>query len=89
MTRNVSLLLVYEPAGGRPFTVARVEDSHMLLNAAQIAILAAEQRAEELAAADCVLGEVERAEAGRLRRVLSLLIPELKARDAAYLADVQ
>lgn len=89
MTGNVSLLLVYEPAGGRPFTVARVEDRCMLLNAAQLAILAAEQRAEELAAADCVLGEVERAEAGRLRKVLSLLVPELKATVGTGLAGVQ
>ena len=79
MTGNVSLLLVYEPAGGRPLTVARVHDRRMLLDAAQIAIIAAEQRAEELAAADRVLGEVERAEAGRLRRVLSILVPELNA----------
>jgi len=74
-------LLVYEPAGGRPLTVARVADRRMLLDAAQQAILAAEQRADELATADRVLGEVERAEAGRLRRVLSLLVPELKEVD--------
>ena len=51
----------------------------MLVDAAQIAILAAEQRAEELVSADGLLGEVERAEAGRLRKVLSLLIPGLKS----------
>jgi len=54
----------------------------MLVDVAEIAILAAEQKAEELAAADPVLGEVERAEAGRLRNVLNLLIPELKVREA-------
>jgi hypothetical protein len=86
MTGNVSLLLVYEPAGGRPLTVARVSDSRMLVDAAQFAIVAAEQRAEELAAADGVLGEVERAEAGRLRKVLSLLVPELRIRESAYAA---
>jgi len=89
MTGNVSLLLVYEPAGGRPLTVVRVEDRRMLLDAAHLAILVAEQRAEELAAADRVLGEVERAEAGRLRRVLSLLVPELKATEADALPAVQ
>jgi len=89
MTGNVSLLLVYEPAGGRPLTVARVSDSRMLVDAAQLAIVAAEHRAAELAAADRVLGEVERAEAGRLRKVLSLLIPELKAEEAACLDSVQ
>jgi len=85
MTGSISLLLVYEPAGGRPLTVARVADPRMLLEAAQIAILAAEQRAGEMAAADHVLGEVERAEAGRLRKVLSLLVPELKTRETPCL----
>lgn len=89
MTGNVSLLLVYEPAGGRPLTVARIADPRMLLDAAQVAILAAEQRAEELATADRLLGEVERAEAGRLRKVLSLLVPELNARETACRAAVQ
>jgi hypothetical protein len=79
----VSLLLVYEPSGGRPLTVARVEDSRMLVDAALVAILAAEQRAAELATADSLLGELERAEAGRLRTVLGLLIPGLKARAVA------
>jgi hypothetical protein len=83
MTGNVSLLLVYEPVGGRPLTVARVADSRMLVDAACAAILAAEQRAAELATADSLLGELERAEAGRLRTVLSLLIPGLKARAVA------
>ena len=88
MTGHVSLLLVYEPTGGRPLTIARVEDRRMLLDAAQRAIIAAEQRAEELAAADCVLGEVERAEAVRLRKVLSLFVPELKSNEAACLVGV-
>ena len=89
MTGRVSLLLVYEPTGGRPLTVARVEDRRLLLDAAQLAIIAAEQRAEELAAADCLLGEVERAEAGRLRKVLSLLVPELRSGDALLDVSVQ
>ena len=88
MTGSVSLLLVYEPAGGRPLTVARVQDRRMLLHAAQLAILAAEQRAEEFGAADRLLGEVERAEAGRLRRVLSLLVPELTATQPGPLLNV-
>jgi hypothetical protein len=89
MTGNVSLLLVYEPAGGRPLTVARVEDPRMLLDAAHLAIRAAEQRAEELAAADGVLGELERAEAARLRKVLTLLVPQLRARKETCPAGVQ
>jgi hypothetical protein len=61
----------------------------MLVDAAHMAILAAEQRAAELAEADRVLGEVERAEAGRLRKVLTLLIPELKAVGPAFIGNVQ
>jgi hypothetical protein len=87
MPGTVSLLLVNEPSGGRPLTVARVEDARMLVDAAHAAILAAERRAAELAGADCLLGEVERAEAGRLRTVLTLLIPALKTREV--LSDVQ
>jgi hypothetical protein len=83
MAGHVSLLLVYEANGGHPFTIARVEDRRMLLDAAQVAIIAAEHRAAELAVADCVLGEVERAEAGRLRKVLSLLVPELRFNEVA------
>ena len=89
MAGSVSLLLVYEPSGGRPLTVARVADPRMLVDAAHMAILAAEQRAAELAEADRVLGEVERAEAGRLRKVLTLLIPELKAVGPAFIGNVQ
>ena len=89
MAGNVSLLLVYEPSGGRPLTVARIEDRRMLLDAAQLAIVAAERRAEDLAAADSVLGEVEWAEAGRLRKVLCLLVPELTATDAGWSSGVQ
>jgi hypothetical protein len=89
MTGRVSLLLVYEPAGGRPLTVARVDDRRILLDAAQRAISEAQQRAEELSSADCVLGEVERAEAGRLRTVLGLFVPELRSGAALLSIGVQ
>jgi hypothetical protein len=89
MSGNVTLLLVYESAGGRPLTVARVQDRRILLDAAHFAIMAADQRAEELAAADRVLGEVERAEAGRLRKVLTLLVPDLKVGEDTLLNGVQ
>ncbi len=88
MTGNVSLLLVYEPTGGRPLTVARVDDRAMLRDAAQLAISAADKRAEDLAAADRVLGELERAEAARLRKVLGLLVPEFRVKDDAPVAGV-
>jgi hypothetical protein len=89
MTGTVSVLVVYEPPGGRPLTVARVRDHRVLLDVAELAIMAAEHKAEELASADPVFGEVERAEAGRLRNVLNLLIPELRAREASCTSGVQ
>ena len=79
MAGNVSLLLVYEVPGGRPLTVARVDNSSLLLDAAQTAILQAEQRADALSEADEVLGRIERSEANRLRQVLALLIPGVLA----------
>ena len=45
------------------------------------AVQEAQARVELLAAADELLGEVEREEAFRLRRVLELLIPALKNPD--------
>jgi hypothetical protein len=76
---TVSLLLVYEPAGGRPLTVARVDDRRTLVGAAQVAIVEAEARAELMGEADKILGEVEHAEALRLKTVLRLLVPEIRS----------
>jgi hypothetical protein len=72
---NVSLLLVYQPEGGRPLTVARVDNETLLRDAAHHALLEADDRAQQFGEVDRLLGEIERSEAGRLRRVLSLLIP--------------
>lgn len=80
---KVALLLLYEPttAQGRPVPVARVADQRIILEVARAAVLEAQKRADSLAAADELLGEVEREEVARLRRVLELLIPALKAAD--------
>ena len=72
---KIAVLLVYETPGGSPLTVARVADAHLIGEVARAAVGAVESRAEALSEADGILGELERAEAGRLRKVLSLLIP--------------
>jgi hypothetical protein len=74
---KVSILLVYEPFGKRPVTVARVDSTSLLLRVAEPAIGEAEARAALLAEADKVLGQVEREEVKRLERVLRSLLPEL------------
>lgn len=77
MAGSVTILLVYEVPGGRSLTVARVADRSLVAHAASLAISVAEARAEELGDADRTLGMVEREEAHRLKRVLSLLVPEI------------
>jgi hypothetical protein len=72
---NIAVLLVYETPGGSPLTVARIADGRLIGEVARAAVCAVELRADALSDADSILGELERAEAGRLRRVLSLLIP--------------
>jgi hypothetical protein len=75
---KVSILLVYETPGGSPLTIARVADTDLINRVAQAAIGTIESRAEALSETDRLLGELERAEAGRLRKILSLLIPGFK-----------
>jgi hypothetical protein len=76
-------MLVYEPPTSKqgPVPLVRVEDPGLALRVAQSAIAAAEARASELSQADEFLGEAERAEVQRLRRVLALLIPGVAAID--------
>jgi two-component sensor histidine kinase len=79
----ISIMLLYEPpaARGKPVPVARVSNEDLIKTVARAAVQEAQARVESLAAADELLGEVEREEALRLRRVLELLIPALKSSD--------
>jgi hypothetical protein len=76
---KLTLVLLYEPASSqrRPVPLARTTDPDLLLEVAAVAIAEAEQRAENLATEDAVLGEIEREEAERLSRLLRLLFPRL------------
>lgn len=74
--RTAGLAILYE-GEGRPLTVARVADRHLLVAAAEAAIREAEERAEGIGAVDDVLGAVEHEDVRRLRRVLGILLPEM------------
>lgn len=78
---SIALMLVYEPprSSQGPIPLARISDIDLALRVAQSAIAEAEARAMKLLCADEFLGEAELAEVQRLRRVLALLIPGLKA----------
>jgi len=71
----LSLAIVYRPAGGRPLSLATIEDRDFLAAAAAAAIRESLAKAEELEASDPVLGRVQREDAEKLRRVLSALLP--------------
>lgn len=76
--QNADLAILYEPEHGRPLTVARVGDRRLLVAVAEAAISEATERATALTEADEVLGAVQHAEAERMRRVLTILVPELR-----------
>jgi hypothetical protein len=76
----VRLELLYYPEcdeAARPVRVASVANRPLLLQAARAAIQQAETSARELSAIDENLGSMQLAEAGRLRQVLTMLVPEL------------
>lgn len=76
--KSAGLAIVYEPDRGRPLTVAHVVDRRLLVAVAQAAIAEVEEQAQSLAEADAFLGAMHREEAARLRRVLSILVPEVR-----------
>lgn len=77
----ISLMLVYEPATSKrgPVPIARVADTALSVMVARAAIAQADAHASELSAIDAYLGELEQAEAQRLRQVLLLLLPALRS----------
>jgi hypothetical protein len=79
---TVGLYITLEPENGEPVTLARVRKRALLIEAAGEALLQAEQLAERMAVEDALLGELQRDEAGRLRRALELILPELRAAGA-------
>jgi Asp/Glu/hydantoin racemase len=74
---NIFLMLVYEPtlASVAPVPLARICDRTLAVAVAQSAVAQAETQADEVYSLDQLLGEIEQAEARRLREVLGLLVP--------------
>lgn len=75
---SVTLMIVLEPPTGKPVSMARVNNRRLLIEAAAEAVHEAERKAEEWAGDDEVLGRLQKDEAGRLRRALALVIPEVQ-----------
>ena len=86
---SARVAVIYEPDGGRPLTVAQVGDRRLLAAVAQAAIAEADEQAEALTEADALLGAMHREEAARLRRVLGILVPEVRGERRLSLVDGQ
>jgi len=76
---NVILAILYAPEGQKPLSIARVYDRDLLSTAAARAIREAEARANELMEDDPTLGNLQREEANKLKRVLGMLLPDSPA----------
>jgi hypothetical protein len=78
-------MLVYEPLTPLhgPIPLARIDNPGLALMIARSALSEADSKAARLAHADEFLGYLERAEADRLRLVLTTLIPELQVTEEA------
>jgi len=72
---NVILAILYAPEGQKPLSIARIYDRSLLSAAAEKAIIEAERTATELMEDDPTLGALQREEANKLRRALSILLP--------------
>jgi hypothetical protein len=84
-----SLIIAFEPPGGRPVSVATLANPHLLRLAGFLAIAAAERWAAELVGADPTMARLQAAEVERLRTALELLIPGLTERLEADEDDLE
>jgi hypothetical protein len=84
MGKSITIMLVYEPETSEqgPVPIARIVDRDLAVMVARSAVAQAQARAAQVFRADEFLGEVEQAEARRLRDVLMLFIPEFRTADA-------
>ncbi|MEK7752460.1 MAG: hypothetical protein AAB654_11130 [Acidobacteriota bacterium] len=71
------LLIVLDNGQGRALPLARVHEPTLLRAAAQVALRAKRNEADNLARQDPTLGMVAREDADRLTRTLTALIPNL------------
>ena len=75
---NISLHIVYENGTGRPLTAAKTYNSALIREAAKVAIYEAFDKASLMTETDCFVGNIQREEAERLKRVLEIMIPGLE-----------
>ena len=75
---SLGLCITLEQANGKAVSVVRIRDRKLLVDVACSAIQEAYQEAEILKQEDETLGTLQKEEAGRLRRSLEFLIPELR-----------
>lgn len=80
---DISLVLLFEPRTNRegPVMIARVDDPSLIARAARVAVGAAQKRAAEMCDVDELIGQVEVAEADRLKALFTLLMPGWGSRD--------
>jgi len=76
---TVGLHITLESEQGDLVTIARINKRTLLLDAASEALAQAEQLAEQMAAEDVLLGELQRDEVTRLRLAFERMLPELRA----------
>ena len=74
---NISLHIVYESGLGKSLTAAKTYNHFLIKQAADTVISEAYERANLMSGADVFVGEMQKEEAERLRRVLGIMIPEL------------
>jgi hypothetical protein len=79
MSGDLAVVLLFEPRSIRngPVVIGRVSDPSVVELAAKSIIRTAEVRAASIGSLDELVGEVESAEACRLRRLLTMLLPGL------------
>ena len=70
---NLRLAILYEQPDAPPLRLVTIDNQDLLLAAAKTAHAEAEERADQIQRSDLLLGEMQVAEADRIRRLLSLL----------------
>ena len=70
-----SLVIAYQVPGQPAQSVVTVNDPFLLQAAARAALKEAQEKADELAAEDPVLGRLQTAEVTRLQEALKILVP--------------
>ncbi len=67
-----NVAIIYRPPGGRPLSLATIDDPGLLRSAAALALSEASGKAVQLSVLDPVLGQIQGAEAEKLRRILGM-----------------